>query len=283
MELRLGRLLRYSKLMIDFLCIGAQKAGTTWLMANLSRHPEVWTPPFIKELHYFDAIHLGYAQSHVLQTYLKRGQKFAADSLEKRAYIDKLLDPSFTFTDDWYRHIFSIAPRDSKVGECTPLYGALNDEGVQHVARLVPEVRLIYIIRDPFDRTLSSFRMAMDRRGTSNGDDVAGLLDQELFMKRGDYRGNITRWETYFDRAQILYVPFGHLRTDPKAVMRQVEGHLGISAFRGYPQLSDSVHRTKKEGKTIRPELLDRIKRLVDPQYSFLAERFGEPFVASIK
>lgn len=37
----------------DFLIIGAQKAGSTWMNANLAWHPEVWTPP-IKELNFFN-------------------------------------------------------------------------------------------------------------------------------------------------------------------------------------------------------------------------------------
>lgn len=41
----------------DFICIGMQKAGTTWLAANLSKHPAVWVPP-IKEIHYFDEVHV---------------------------------------------------------------------------------------------------------------------------------------------------------------------------------------------------------------------------------
>src|ERR1700749_4313420 len=41
----------------DFLCIGAQKAGTTWLDSNLRRHPDVWLPP-LKELHYFNSVHI---------------------------------------------------------------------------------------------------------------------------------------------------------------------------------------------------------------------------------
>ena len=40
----------------DFLCIGAQKSGTTWLYHNLKQHPQVWLPP-VKELHYFDHPH----------------------------------------------------------------------------------------------------------------------------------------------------------------------------------------------------------------------------------
>jgi len=37
----------------DFLGIGAQKSGTTWLYQNLAAHPQIWMPP-VKELHYLD-------------------------------------------------------------------------------------------------------------------------------------------------------------------------------------------------------------------------------------
>jgi hypothetical protein len=39
----------------DFLVIGAQRAGTTWLHRVLSQHPRLWLPP-VKELHYFDKL-----------------------------------------------------------------------------------------------------------------------------------------------------------------------------------------------------------------------------------
>src|SRR5438067_11210494 len=39
----------------DFLCIGAQKAGTSWLYRQLTEHPDFWMPP-VKELHYFNLL-----------------------------------------------------------------------------------------------------------------------------------------------------------------------------------------------------------------------------------
>src|SRR2546423_4071056 len=39
----------------DFLCIGAQKAGTSWLYHQLNSHPDFWMPP-VKELRYFDSL-----------------------------------------------------------------------------------------------------------------------------------------------------------------------------------------------------------------------------------
>lgn len=35
------------------LCIGAQKAGTSWLAHMLGQHPQIWVPPF-KEAHFFN-------------------------------------------------------------------------------------------------------------------------------------------------------------------------------------------------------------------------------------
>src|SRR5207247_10081781 len=39
----------------DFLSVGAQKGGTSWLYRQLESHPDFWMPP-VKELHYFDEL-----------------------------------------------------------------------------------------------------------------------------------------------------------------------------------------------------------------------------------
>jgi len=39
----------------DFLCVGAQKGGTSWLYQQLAAHPDFWMAP-LKELHYFDLL-----------------------------------------------------------------------------------------------------------------------------------------------------------------------------------------------------------------------------------
>lgn len=44
-----------SKQLPQFLCIGAQKAGTTWLDQQLRAHNSVWLPP-MKEVHFFDYV-----------------------------------------------------------------------------------------------------------------------------------------------------------------------------------------------------------------------------------
>jgi hypothetical protein len=265
----------------DFLCIGAQKAGTTWLMSNLSAHPAVWTPRFAKELHYFDCLHLGSGKDWVLRSYTRRGLGWCGENPRRTAYFRQILDPQFAFTDEWYRHIFSIAPKDRVRGECTPLYCALGEEGVRHVMRLSPGLKLIYMIRDPFDRMMSSLRMTMQRGGIADSAAVEGLLEDRIFQARGDYARNIPLWESMFGPRSILYVPFSKIRSAPESVMRLVEDHLGIGRFDGYPRLRQVVHPTDKAGLRISDRAVARIREIVAPQYPFLREKFGNDFTVS--
>jgi hypothetical protein len=269
--------------MIDFLCIGAQKAGTTWLMSNLSRHPKVWTPRFIKEVHYFDAIHLPYGKNRVLRSYERRGKRMIAKKPEMAPYFARVVDPGFAFTDAWYEYIFSIGPKKAKKGECTPLYCALPDEGVAHVRRVAPDVKLVYMIRDPFDRAMSLFRMAMDGKNITNGSELVHKLEDDLFKARGDYQSNIARWEKHFPPSQILYLPFGMIKKDPTAAIRAVEQHLGLKPHDGYPRLNEPIHATKKEGKTIGDDVIEGIRTLAEPQDRYIKERFGDEFHAMTK
>ncbi len=271
--------------MIDFLCIGAQKAGTTWLIANLKKHPRIWTPPFVKELHYFDSVYLDYGKARVLKIYQKRGRTMLEKNPDRKEYFERVLNPDFAFTDDWYQHIFSIAPKNKIKGECTPLYSAIGEAGAEHVKRLLPDVKLIYIIRDPLARALSSFRMQRDNRAKLEKDttgDLMSLVTKKLFRKRGDYATNIPAWEKHFDPRQILYIPFGAVKANPTGVMRDVEAHLGLPKFDKYPKLTQAVNQTRNAGTTIDEAIVTKIKSMVEPQYAYLTDRFGPDFLKQI-
>jgi len=102
--------------MIDFLGIGTQKPGTTWLMKNLKTHPGAWTLRLIKELHYFDVLYLGQSKTTQLNRVRRRIERTVDKapwkndrSQEKHAYYRKIHDPEFAITDAWYEHVFSRA------------------------------------------------------------------------------------------------------------------------------------------------------------------------------
>ena len=273
--------------MIDFLGIGAQKAGTTWLTENLRSHPQIWIPQVAKEVHYFDVLHLDKGREHKLKQLNKRCakmldkmQKSGLTNVKKEHYLQRVVDPDFAFTDDWYAHIFSVAPAGKVCGEYTPLYCAINSDGINHVKRLMPEVKLIYIIRDPVQRSLSSLRMALERGSMRSQEDI---LSDHIFQARGDYAGNIPAWEKVFSVDQILYLPFGRIKTDPLAILREVEVFLGLTPLENYPLIKEQIHRSAKKGEVnIEPESINLISSLTASQYPFLEKRFGNDFVAQI-
>ena len=101
----------------DFLGIGAQKAGTTYLYSLLSEHPQVFlSSP--KELHFF-SLHY---------------QKGLA----------------------WYQDQFKFAATDKCCGEITPYY-MFHPLASKRIRKHLPNVKLIVLLRDPVERALSQF------------------------------------------------------------------------------------------------------------------------------
>ena len=102
----------------DFIGIGAPKCATTFISELLMQHPNIYMPPYFKELHYFDKN-------------FHRGSK-------------------------WYKSFFKNVPENILCGEFTPSYMRLNDFS-NKVIKLNPNVKLIACLRDPVKRSLSHF------------------------------------------------------------------------------------------------------------------------------
>src|SRR5258706_3186219 len=112
--------------MLDFLGIGAQKAGTTWLHEALSLHPALRFPGG-KEVHFWD-------------WHRARGV-------------------------DWYRGLFGAAAPGVKNGEITPAYALLPVEAIREIREINPALRVIYTLRNPLERAWSAALMVLQRGG----------------------------------------------------------------------------------------------------------------------
>jgi hypothetical protein len=268
---------------VDFLGIGSQKAGTSWIVGNLKTHPSVWTP-IVKEIHYFDVLHAGTSRTDRLRLFDKRCGN-ALERARRRLPPDKALieyyagfrDPETAFTDDWYRRLFGVAGAGQKAGEYTPMYCAIGREGIEHLRRLAPSARLIYVIREPVARAISSLSMMS---GFWPARPQRKFVDSREFQIRGDYAGNIPLWDEYFGD-QVLYLPFRQIAQDPLGTMRRIESHVGVEPFDGYPAL----HRKNNSstGKVeIEADCIAAIRQQAEPQQAFLADRFGEAFLRMI-
>lgn len=200
------------------LIIGAQKSGTTSLFQYLVQHPKV-LPPLGKEVHYFDFHY--------------------ADGIK------------------WYRGNFPYR-RQLRGGALTldasPYY--LVHPLVPHrAAQLLPEVKLIAVLRNPVDRALShyqhevrhrreslSFADAIEREPERLAGEEERLWDDPnyysanhhrySYTRRGLYLEQLQRWMQHFPRSQLLVLQSERLFRDPAGATSQVYTFLDLEPHR---------------------------------------------------
>ncbi|MBR0679001.1 sulfotransferase [Roseomonas eburnea] len=216
----------------DFLCIGAQKAGTSWLHANLRRHPGVWMP-WIKELQYFNDVHLpghrGWTARHrtthadaAARRLVREAGEGPLDLAALHRITSIAIEP---LSDEWYGGIFAHAQPDQICGEVTPAYGLLPRAGIEHVRRLNPRMKVILLLRDPVARCWSQLRML--GRGQEDFDYMAAASQPEV-LARADYPRIVEGWSAVFGRENMLIRKIEDISGDVEGFLRELAGFLGV-------------------------------------------------------
>ena len=261
----------------DFLCIGAQKAGTTWLHENLSAHPGIWLPP-VKELHYFDQLYVdtpGHQQAADERRREKAKQVLAragADgSVESR--VAELIATG-TVSDDWYGSLFAFAPPASSCGEITGAYALLPSEGVDHIVRLMPAVKILFLIRDPIDRAWAHVQM-LYRRGSPHAQrqfkPLATLEIDPRVLARSTYSATLRTYRARIDERSIWIGDFDRVVTDPGGLLRSVCAFLGVEFDeRHFPDMHRKVHAGL--ARDMDAAAYERLRAALEPEYDELAE-----------
>ncbi len=191
--------------MPDFLGIGAMRSGTTWLATHLARHPEIRMGR--KEIHFFDE---------------KLPELAAPDSLRDR--VDRIR----------YAARFVRGPlRGGLRGEITPAYAILEPPVIERVAHWMPDVKLIYLMRDPVERDWSQTRRDFPLSpGQSirhvGRDELVSYLASQPVRRRSDYVACIRNWLEFFPREQFFFGFTDDLRARPGALLRDLFAFLGV-------------------------------------------------------
>jgi hypothetical protein len=205
----------------DFLCVGAQKAGTSWLYHQLTWHPDFWMPP-IKELHYFDTLSR-VKRYNPPRCKDERDEWFLARLVELSALPDIELET--------YSQLF--APKAALLsGDISPSYSTLNDEVIERVVNYFPNLKVIFLARDPVERAWSHLSMGVRLRNISpfdvtNVDDVIrNLLNPGVLLL--SYPSKIVaRWKRYVRPDLFRVYFFDDLQQNPAELRRSILFFLG--------------------------------------------------------
>jgi hypothetical protein len=226
----------------DFLGIGIDKAGTTWLYEILYRHPEVFVSQQ-KELNYFDR-----------------------DIARK--------DLSF------YSNNFKDATTKVK-GEITPGYAYVSAGRIRFIRDVMPNVRLIFLIRDPIEQQWS---FAVHQLARISGIDVADVPERKFFdffkkspfYKIGGYTGILNMWLSQFSAEQLYIGFYDDIKKRPKKLLCDVFNHIGVSCVLDWNSLPFDKVIVPPAGPHY--EHLDGGRGVIDPQHrrsdSFMPDKY---------
>jgi hypothetical protein len=176
----------------EFVVIGAMKCGTSALHRYLDRHPEIaMSDP--KELNYF-------------------------------------IDPPagrWHLTTAWYVRRFdaaAVARGESSPGYTSPSYPRV----AARMARVIPDARIIYLVRDPIERALSQYRHHR-RDDTETRSPQEALLDPaSQYIARGRYYERLAPFLERFPRERIAIVACEELLNARRATLRSLFGFVGV-------------------------------------------------------
>lgn len=194
------------------LILGGQKCGTSSLQHYLVQHREVGAAQR-KEVHYFD---------------------LNADKSQL-----------------WYRSHFPLRDTYRHTIDSSPYY-LFHPAVPQRAHQLVPDAKLIVLLRDPVKRTYShyhhacrhgletlDFRAAIDQEEQRLDGTTAFLLSHRSarsyshqhhsYVSRSIYAPQIARWYEFFDRDQFLFLSSEDLFRDPGEIVSRVQSWLGLS------------------------------------------------------
>lgn len=220
--------------MLNFLCIGAQKCGTTWLYETLARHPQ-FAFPGGKEVHFWD--HPG---GHTVEWYLNL---FSNDQ-----QINGDITPAYAILGpDVIRNIYQALPH-------LKLVYLIRDpmERAWSSAKMALS-RAEMIHDEASDQWFIDHFMSKGSRA------------------RGDYQTCLRHWLSVFPSNQLLIMHFDAIRRAPVQAANSIVRHLGANSFF---DASDAVRLSGKvfsgSGHPIRPSLRPVLQDICRDQITFL-------------
>jgi len=219
---------------VDFIIVGAMKAGTTTFYKILKDHPEISFSK-VKETHYF------------------------SETTDWRKDIDR------------YHKFFN--QEDGKIyGEASPPYTSypLYGETWKSIYEYNSEMKIIYIVRDPFERSVSHY-MHFYERGHIDLPIEEAFQKFPEFLNNSRYYFQIKPYIEKFGREQVLLIDFDDYLKDKEGVLKNISSFLKIK-YEGFLPLTD-IHANKSIGGYKIHRRFDFLVKLGMPFVKFMPER----------
>lgn len=181
----------------NFICLGAPRAGTTWLHEWLSQHPGVFVPQ--KEIHFFIKIH---------------GRDF---------YEEKGVS--------WYWRLFESAKPNQATGDIAAGY-LRSSKARDRIKVTAPDARMIIMIRNPVERIWSDYQYRLANRSFDGSfDEFLKNKKGIRALKDGCYAEQINLWMSVFKKERFHFVVLDDVELDRQYEISKICRFIGVGDF----------------------------------------------------
>ncbi len=269
-------------------CVGATKAGTSWLHDQLRNHPDC-SLRTIKEYHYFNLKEPQHWESRLGEIQAEIAELTAQPQDALSPYLRERLDDMRAWLPvigarkiDLGRysdfHMENLGA-GQVMGDLTPAYALMQGKELSVLADAGRDVRVIYLIRDPLARLWSHLRMVAGRAAPETfAAEAEGLLARSLagqteggiqgILRRGDYRNIVPKLRRVFDPAKLLIMFTEDLMT--------AAGFDRLLSFLGLRPMAAQLEKPVHEGRALAfpAPMRGATLQFLRPQYDFIASEF---------
>ena len=213
----------------DFLIIGPQRTGTTWLHKNLQFHPDILMPRQ-KELFFFSNLKIKQSNktysSDELAWYLNKFRLFSING------VGKIL----------HNIIESGQIRIPKVlGEATASYAVMENDLIEEIFTLHPDIKIILFIRNPIERAWSNAKRILVKEKGFEFEQVPFKEFEKFYkdenqIRGGRYTKTIHRWQNYVKPNNFFVGFFDSIKDNPEGLLKRVLQFLNIAPDARFPR-----------------------------------------------
>ena len=249
-----------SRVLPDFLIIGAVRSGTTSLYYDICQHPSV-----------------------------------------KKAAYDEIgfFDDNYHLGEDWYRSLFPTKKKMREVkqntgnaitGEDTPFY-IWNEIACKRIAEVLPNVKLIAILRNPIDRAYSNYFLGVRHSNETKNFDHAIMKDIEFldskikmefknsdykksYVAKGFYAKQLKKWFEHFEKKQIFITTTEELDNNPNIVLEQIFKFLELPNYSIKEIKRHKKSKYPKMNENVRKKLLNYFEPYNEELFELINQRF---------
>ncbi|MCA9395605.1 MAG: sulfotransferase [Candidatus Omnitrophica bacterium] len=244
----------------NFIIAGAPRCGTTWLYEILSAHPQIY----------------------MAKPRQPEPKFFLKDDLYARGF-------------DWYMQKYFAQADSGKyvMGEKTTNYLEGGNKVAQRISRHLPEVKLIFVFRNPIDRAYSNYRWSKMngfetlsfKEAVETEENRIRNLSPELqhiqpysYLSRSVYAQHLKAFTDCFPKDRLCFVKYEDMISGPRPVLNKLCGYIGVEPFKNTITDHNYPNQSQKEDSGLSPELRRSLASYFEPFNKKLEQMTGENF-----